>query len=145
MANRIKELRKEVGMTQSDLGDKFSVVKQTVSAWERGLNEPPLEILHQMSLIFDASIDYIIGRSNDRMGSTVSVKTQPSTSPDEERMLSYLHSCDNKRQLFRLIEKFLSLDDDRKDIALGKLVELNIQQAKSNNLAPTGTEGAWGK
>ena len=37
---RLKELRKASGLTQSDLAEKLNVHLQTVSKWERGLSKP---------------------------------------------------------------------------------------------------------
>ena len=36
--DRVKELRKALGLTQSEFGDKIGVVKSTISAIEKGIN-----------------------------------------------------------------------------------------------------------
>ena len=36
LSDRIKELRKSAGMTQEEFGQKFGVVKSTVSLYESG-------------------------------------------------------------------------------------------------------------
>ena len=48
---RIRQLRKEAGLTQEALGKKLGVIKQTVSSWENGISEPNSEILSNMHLL----------------------------------------------------------------------------------------------
>ena len=40
LGKRIKELRKQNHLTQSELGSKLGVIKQTVSSWENGVSSP---------------------------------------------------------------------------------------------------------
>lgn len=58
---RIRQLRKEAGLTQEALGKKLGVIKQTVSSWENGVSEPNSEILSNMASIFDIPIGYLYG------------------------------------------------------------------------------------
>ncbi|MDO4338366.1 MAG: helix-turn-helix transcriptional regulator [Eubacteriales bacterium] len=52
----IKELRKEKGLTQEQLAEKFSVSRRTVSRWETGSNLPDLDILIEMADYFDVDL-----------------------------------------------------------------------------------------
>ena len=47
--NIIKQLRKEAGLTQGELGKKLGVVKQTISSWENNVSEPNSETLSELS------------------------------------------------------------------------------------------------
>lgn len=58
---RIRQLRKETGLTQEALGKKLGVIKQTVSSWENCISEPNSEVLSNMASIFHVSIDYLLG------------------------------------------------------------------------------------
>lgn len=70
-ANRIRELRKERGMNQKELGNILKVGQTTVSAWETGRNEPDNSSLHQMAKMFNCSIGYLMGYENsERRGLT---------------------------------------------------------------------------
>lgn len=60
--NRIKSLRNAVGMKQSELADIVKYRQNTVSNWETGRSDPPLDALEKMSSTFNVSIDYILGR-----------------------------------------------------------------------------------
>ena len=45
LRNRIKELRKKKGVTQGELAEKIGVHIQTLSRYERGINEIPADVL----------------------------------------------------------------------------------------------------
>lgn len=63
-ATRLKELRINHGMKQSELAERFAVDQRTVSNWECGINEPNYEILIQLAKFFDVSADYLLGISD---------------------------------------------------------------------------------
>ena len=65
MGERIKQLRKEIGMTQTALAETLGVTKGTVSTWETNSRVPSFETLVKMSDVFMRSSDYIMGRSDD--------------------------------------------------------------------------------
>ena len=65
IADRLKEIRTEKGITQVQLAETMGVSKGTVAMWETGKREPNFETLNQLSEIFDKRIDYILGYSND--------------------------------------------------------------------------------
>ena len=62
--NRIKQLRLEKNILQSELADILKVRQNTISHWETGRNEPDKQALLAMSKYFDVSIDYILGNSD---------------------------------------------------------------------------------
>ena len=50
------------GMSQKELGEALGFCNQTVSFWESGQREPDLDTLVEISLFFDVSTDYLLGR-----------------------------------------------------------------------------------
>ena len=62
--NRIKELRQEKGILQSDLAKLLKMGQATISNWETGRHEPDQDALREMSNLFDVSIDYILGNTD---------------------------------------------------------------------------------
>lgn len=61
--NRIKELRLENRINQSQLAEKVGVSTQTISKYERKEKNPSLKVLRQLALFFNVSIDYLTGKS----------------------------------------------------------------------------------
>lgn len=63
--NRIKELRVEKKITQSQLAKILGVNQTAVGKYERGDLEPNIQILNNLADFFGVSIDYILGREDD--------------------------------------------------------------------------------
>lgn len=57
----LKELRKEVNLSQDQLGKKLGFSNQTVSFWESGKREPSLDALVSVAKYFDVSVDFLLG------------------------------------------------------------------------------------
>lgn len=74
--NRIKELRTEKGLTQTQLASLLGINQTAVGKYERGELEPNLQNLTKLSLIFECSVDYIICNADD-LGNIVIHKETP--------------------------------------------------------------------
>ncbi|MBE6861507.1 MAG: helix-turn-helix transcriptional regulator [Ruminococcus sp.] len=58
---RIKEIRKSLGINQVEFGRKLNVTKQCVSNWENGNIQPSIDMLINIAETFSVSTDYILG------------------------------------------------------------------------------------
>ena len=56
-AENLKKLRIENNLSQKVLAEKLNVNFRTVSAWEKSICEPSLEMLVKLSEIFNDTID----------------------------------------------------------------------------------------
>ena len=61
---RIKELREAKKLSQLRLGMELDVAQETISGYEIGRSEPNLEMLVKLADTLDASVDYILGRTD---------------------------------------------------------------------------------
>ena len=52
----IQELRREKGLTQSELGGKLNVTNKAVSKWETGKSLPDISLLNELCHILDISV-----------------------------------------------------------------------------------------
>ena len=59
MKNRIKELRARYDLTQKDLAVKVKVRRETIVFLEKGKYNPSLKLAHDISRIFDLSIEEV--------------------------------------------------------------------------------------
>ena len=65
---RIKQLRKEKGLTQSQLADLLGVTDKAVSKWEIGETNPDISLLPKMSEIFNVTLDYLlVGKKEEKI------------------------------------------------------------------------------
>lgn len=64
----LKKLRREKGLTQEQLAERFSVSSRTVSRWETGSNMPDVGTLVELADFYDVGIREIIdGERNSEM------------------------------------------------------------------------------
>jgi transcriptional regulator with XRE-family HTH domain len=65
--DRFKELRKEKDLTQKGIGDILGYSESNISLYESGGREPKtIEDLIKIADFFEVSLDYLMGRTNDR-------------------------------------------------------------------------------
>lgn len=64
--DRLKQLRKEKELYQKDLADKLNLGRATVGGYEQGTRFPDKETLNQLADFFDVSVDYLLGRTDQR-------------------------------------------------------------------------------
>jgi len=61
IGERLKLARERVGLTQNQVCKSLGIPKnQTLSAYERNVNNPPLETLVKLSDLYQVSIDWIV-------------------------------------------------------------------------------------
>ena len=58
---RIRELRKERGITSNEMATRLGISRNTLTNWERGEKEPhAVEILEEMAKIFEVPLKYLL-------------------------------------------------------------------------------------
>ena len=56
----IESLRKKHGFSQIELARKVGVTQQAISAYEKGIRQPPIDVLIKLSEIFNCTIDELV-------------------------------------------------------------------------------------
>ena len=82
--NRIRELRKQMDMSQKELAKHLQVADSTLSYWEMGKYEPDNEALFKLSRFFQVPVDYILGGDFTRLD--IDGSRMPSTDIDTLRL-----------------------------------------------------------
>lgn len=60
IADRLKEVRTESGLTQDEMAQSVGVKQQTWGGYERGKSKPSVDVLMSVSEGFDVSVDWIL-------------------------------------------------------------------------------------
>lgn len=94
--NRIKELRLSFNYSQKDLANKLGCNQTAVGKYEREDLEPNLDTLKKLSSIFECSIDYLIGYSDDF--GVIQSSAPNSLTALESEMLSLFRALDTSAQ-----------------------------------------------
>ena len=63
--NILKKIRQDNNLTQEELAKKINTSRSNIANYENDKNMPSIEILDKLSKIFDCSIDYLLGKTND--------------------------------------------------------------------------------
>ncbi len=107
-------LRKEKGISQKQAASELGVSQALLSHYEKGIRECGLEFLIRCADFYNVSCDYLLGRSPDRNGSTITVDELPeydSTSKENTFRGSILPTLNKKlivnslNILFDLLQK----------------------------------------
>ena len=63
---RIKDLREDKDMLQKDVAELLNISQTNYSKYELGKINIPINTLKKLAIIFDTSIDYLLGLTNER-------------------------------------------------------------------------------
>lgn len=61
VADRIRQLREQSGLTQAALAKKLGITRSGVNAWEMGISVPSTQYIIELADIFCVSTDYLLG------------------------------------------------------------------------------------
>ena len=64
MSAPLKELRKEIGLSQIAVQMQTGIEQALISKYENGERVPPTETLMQLADFYGVSMDYIMGRTD---------------------------------------------------------------------------------
>ena len=70
IADMIKQLREQKGMTQTELARKLGVTRSGVNAWEMGVTVPSTQYIVELSMLFGVSADVLLDMKHTK---TISV------------------------------------------------------------------------
>ena len=62
---RLKELRKQKGISQLKLAMELNTNQNTISRYETGEREPGIKELIRIADYFNVSVDYLLGRADN--------------------------------------------------------------------------------
>jgi len=64
--NRLRDLREDKDLKQKNLADLLQVHQTTYSDYELGRLNIPISVLHALADFYGVSIDYLLGRTNEK-------------------------------------------------------------------------------
>ncbi|MFW6047183.1 MAG: helix-turn-helix domain-containing protein [Candidatus Woesearchaeota archaeon] len=97
-ANRLRKLRNEYNLTQTELANKFNSSKTTFSNYENGHRKPGLELVSELADYFDVTIDYLLGKTDHRSLSIVNDFTDELQKLMKKHDLDYIKVIDEAKR-----------------------------------------------
>lgn len=111
MFKRIRNLREDHDIKQSDIAKRLHITQPQYQLYESGKRQIPVDILIKLSDIYDVSVDYLIERTNSKK------PYPPTMEAASKRFLTY----------------FSRLNQENKDYILGEMVKLHREQEERSN------------
>lgn len=84
--NTIKQLRKQMKLSQQELASMLNVHQTSVSQWETNRTNPDMNQVKQLTEIFNVSANIILG---------LDIEPQSPANPDEQELLSLYQNADS--------------------------------------------------
>ena len=137
--NRLKELRKEKGLTQVELANIVNVSKITILRWENGERQIKPEKAQQLADYFGVSVGYLLGYIDDSEIYDDEVVIEP------EKGMILVHSMErsNKKLQEKMFKDFVTFFRDNiifiSDDEILSLYSM-VHAANLNNATPRGKQ-----
>lgn len=112
LAKRLKQLRLENNLTQTELGKKVNVTKVSISGYETGNRKPDIDTLYKLASVFSVSVDDLLGLDYKLISEEPDAYSM--IVPKEDIMILseikkypkvYSKLCDNLENTVKLIDK----------------------------------------
>ena len=85
---RLKELREERNLTQSDVAVAVGTSQKNISRWENESNEPTASFLIMLANYLQCSIDFLLERSDDFGNITIHTEKPAPLPPDTQELVN---------------------------------------------------------
>lgn len=97
---KLKNCRKNMSLSQKELGQKIGVAESTVSLYESNKRFPDAETLKKISALFNVSIDYLLGSSLEETSPTQTEPIGYYSDPETAEMAEKLRTDPDMKVLF---------------------------------------------
>lgn len=67
LGSRLRDLRGKKKLTQTQVAKRLNLSKATISGYENNIKTPSIDVLIQLSVLYGASTDYILGLEKRKM------------------------------------------------------------------------------
>jgi len=64
--DNLKKIRQDCNLTQEELAKKINTSRSNIANYENNKNMPSIDVLNKLSEILDCSIDYLLGKTDER-------------------------------------------------------------------------------
>lgn len=64
--DRLREIREDKGLSQTKVAERLKMKQQQYSKYELGIRSMPIEKLNTLADFYHTSVDYLIGRTDER-------------------------------------------------------------------------------
>lgn len=88
-STRLRKLRDELGLSQTELANKIGVSYQAIQKYELNKGKPRAKNIEALANFFHVSISYLLGESNLRQGDKISTIMEELTPSRQDKTIDY--------------------------------------------------------
>ena len=119
LGNRLRNLREDADLRQSDIAKEVNVLQASISNYELDLNAPDLDILVKLANLYNVNIDYLLGNTDNKL-----------SWKDFEKILII---SGEKLSGTEIIDKLNVLDNQEKEYIIGLIFRLAAYHNKNKD------------
>lgn len=120
--NRIRELRKNMNLSQENLAAILGTTQQAVSRMEIGAYDIPTDLLIKMSELFNVTTDYILACSDIKRDLSGQVRMNHEMDKYYDIVLRYQRLTDiNKKTMMAMLERLEQAQGEQEKLVTGEL------------------------
>lgn len=120
--NRIRELRRNMNLSQENLAANLGTTQQAVSRMEIGAYDIPTDLLIKMSELFNVTTDYILGCSDIKRDLSGQVRMNHEMDRYYDIVLRYQRLTNiNKKTLMTMLERLEQAQGEQEKLVTGNL------------------------
>ena len=120
--NRIRELRKNMNLSQENLAAILGTTQQAVSRMEIGAYDIPTDLLIKMSELFNVTTDYILTCSDIKRDLSGQVRMNHEMDKYYDIVLRYQRLTDiNKKTMMAMLERLEQAQGEQEKLVTGEL------------------------
>ena len=101
IGNRLKQLRKQMGLSQTELGNLIGIGKSSISCYEKEIRNPNIEVLLDLVQVFGVSADYLLG--TDNLIKSTDKKGKERYIPITEEELVFLEELKKNKEVYDIL------------------------------------------
>lgn len=107
--DRLTQLRKAKGLTQTELGKKIGISQRMIAYYEKDEAQPPGPMLIDLANTLETTVDELLGKTNP---------SEPLTNPKEARFLKRLKRIQelppqDRRAILKVLDALLAQHENR--------------------------------
>lgn len=133
--NRIRELRKNMSLSQQDLSSVLGTTQQAVSRMENSTYDIPTDLLVKMAEFFNVTTDYILGCSNIKRDLSGQVRMNYEMDRYYDIVLRYQQLSEvNRRTLLVLLDRLEQAQREEEDCMRDSVQKGEFRSAEDSSM-----------
>ena len=102
--DRLKLCREKLGITKQEAAKRINVSQPAYLRYESGQRNPSIQVINEMAIAFNTSVEYLIGESDMNISDTYVITS--SKNPDLFDIITVYNNLDEPRQ--RRIQSYVN-------------------------------------